>query len=169
MYKQITQPVHPKPVILMRPTRLDLALGLSWLWVPIPRLLCYLPGIPNPVLTGELLKTAITAKTTQPLLFSAEEPDLYKIHAIYLVSCKLYITIKKCYSCTVLLLACSRVWNKNLCTGGTYYVPFSCLLISNKFCNGGERLEQGEQVPLCTCSSTPLSMVPETSLVGSCA
>ncbi len=39
------------------------------------------------------------------------------------------------------------------------YVPYSCLLISNKFCNGGggERPEQGEQVPLCTCSSTPLS------------
>jgi hypothetical protein len=28
-------------------------------------------------------------------------------------------------------------------------------LISNKFCNGGERPEQAEQVPLCTCSSTP--------------
>jgi hypothetical protein len=28
-------------------------------------------------------------------------------------------------------------------------------LDSNKFCNGGERPEQGEQVPLCTCSSTP--------------
>jgi hypothetical protein len=24
-----------------------------------------------------------------------------------------------------------------LCTGGAYYVPYSCLLISNKFCNGG--------------------------------
>jgi hypothetical protein len=29
--------------------------------------------------------------------------------------------------------------------------------------------EQGEQVHLCTCSSTPLSMCLETSLVGSCA
>ncbi len=42
-----------------------------------------------------------------------------------------------------------------LCTVGAYYVPYSCLLISKKFCNGGERPEQGEQVPLCTCSSTP--------------
>ncbi len=24
-----------------------------------------------------------------------------------------------------------------LCTGGAYYVPYSCPLISNKFCNGG--------------------------------
>ncbi len=43
-----------------------------------------------------------------------------------------------------------------LCTGGAYYVPYSCLLISNKFCNEGERPKQGEQVPLCTCSSNPL-------------
>ncbi len=42
-----------------------------------------------------------------------------------------------------------------LCTGGAYCVPYSCLLISNKFCNGGERHEQGKQVPLCICSSTP--------------
>ncbi len=58
-----------------------------------------------------------------------------------------------------------------LCTGGAYYVPHSCLLISNKFkfCTEGERPEQGDQVPLCTCSSTPLSMGPETSLMGSCA
>jgi hypothetical protein len=41
-----------------------------------------------------------------------------------------------------------------LCTGGAYYVPYSCLLISNKFC-GGERPEQSEQVPLCNCCSTP--------------
>jgi hypothetical protein len=53
----------------------------------------------------------------------------------------------------------------SLCTGGAYYVPYSCLLISNKFCNGRERPEQGEKVPLCTCSSTPLSTGPETSLV----
>ncbi len=26
-----------------------------------------------------------------------------------------------------------------LWTGGAYYVPYSCLLISNKFCNGGKR------------------------------
>ncbi len=53
-----------------------------------------------------------------------------------------------------------------LCTGGAYYVrvPYSCLLISNKFCNRGEWTEQGAQVPLYTCSSTPLSMGPETSL-----
>jgi hypothetical protein len=54
-----------------------------------------------------------------------------------------------------------------LCTGGAYYVPYSCLLISNKFCNGEERPEPGEQVPLCACSFTPLSMGPETSLMGS--
>jgi hypothetical protein len=42
-----------------------------------------------------------------------------------------------------------------LCTGGAYYVPYSCLLISNKFCNGGERPEQGEQVPLCTLLLRP--------------
>ncbi len=50
-----------------------------------------------------------------------------------------------------------------LLTGCAYYVqiPYSFLLISNKFCNGGERPEQGDQVPLCTCSSTPLSMGPE--------
>ncbi len=54
-----------------------------------------------------------------------------------------------------------------LCTGGAYYVPYSCLLISNKFCNGEERPEQGEQVPLCACSFSPLSMGPETSLMGS--
>jgi hypothetical protein len=41
-----------------------------------------------------------------------------------------------------------------LCTAGAYYVPYSCLLIFYKFCNGGERPEQGKQVPLCTCSST---------------
>jgi hypothetical protein len=56
---------------------------------------------------------------------------------------------------------------------GSYYydvrVPYSCLLISNKFCNGGSQSEQGDQVPLYTCSSTPLSMGPETSLVDSCA
>ncbi len=47
------------------------------------------------------------------------------------------------------------------------YVPYSCVLIShNKFCNGGEPPEQGKQVPLCTCSSTPLSRGPETSLVA---
>ncbi len=40
---------------------------------------------------------------------------------------------------------------------GAYYVPYSCLLISNKFCNWGGG-EQGEQVPLCTGSSAPLSM-----------
>ncbi len=56
-----------------------------------------------------------------------------------------------------------------LWTVGAHFVPYSCLLISNKFCNGGERPEQCEQVPLCTCSSTPLSMSPETSFVGSCA
>jgi hypothetical protein len=56
-----------------------------------------------------------------------------------------------------------------LCTGGANYVPYSCFLISNKFCNRGEWTEQGEQAPLCTCSSTPLSMGPETSLLGSCA
>ncbi len=33
---------------------------------------------------------------------------------------------------------------------------------------GGGAAEQGEQVPLCTCSSIPLRMGPETSLVGSC-
>jgi hypothetical protein len=33
-----------------------------------------------------------------------------------------------------------------LCNGCAYYVPYSCLSISNKFCNGGERPEQGEQV-----------------------
>jgi hypothetical protein len=54
-----------------------------------------------------------------------------------------------------------------LCTRGAYYVRYCCLLISNKFCNGGEWPEQGGQAPLCTCSSTPLSMGPETSLVGS--
>jgi hypothetical protein len=32
-----------------------------------------------------------------------------------------------------------------LCTGGAYYVPYSCLLISNKFCKGGERPEQGNK------------------------
>ncbi len=39
--------------------------------------------------------------------------------------------------------------------------PYSWLLISNKFCNGGggERPEQGEQVPLCTCSSNPPPLV----------
>ncbi len=31
-----------------------------------------------------------------------------------------------------------------LCTGGAYYVPYRFLLISNKFCNGGERPEQGD-------------------------
>jgi hypothetical protein len=31
-----------------------------------------------------------------------------------------------------------------LCTGGAYYVPYSFLLISNKFCNGGQRPEQGD-------------------------
>ncbi len=31
-----------------------------------------------------------------------------------------------------------------LCTGGAFYVPYSFLLISSKFCNGGERLEQGD-------------------------
>jgi hypothetical protein len=29
---------------------------------------------------------------------------------------------------------------KVLCTGGAYYVPFSCLLISNKFCIGGVKI-----------------------------
>ncbi len=29
-----------------------------------------------------------------------------------------------------------------LCTGGSYYVPYSFLLISNKFCNGREWPEQ---------------------------
>jgi hypothetical protein len=57
----------------------------------------------------------------------------------------------------------------SLCTGGAYYVPYSCLLISNKFCNGGERPEQGDQVTLCTCSSPPPHMGPETFLVGYCA
>ena len=28
-----------------------------------------------------------------------------------------------------------------LCTGGAYYVPYSFLLISNKFCNWGKRSE----------------------------
>ncbi len=36
-----------------------------------------------------------------------------------------------------------------LCTGGAYYggayyVPYSFLFIFNKFCNGGERHEQGD-------------------------
>jgi hypothetical protein len=44
-----------------------------------------------------------------------------------------------------------------LCTRGAYYVPYSCILISNKFCNGGERSKQGEQVPLCTAPA-PLSV-----------
>ncbi len=43
-------------------------------------------------------------------------------------------------------------------TGGAYYVPNNFLFISNKFCNGGERPEQGGLVPLFTCSSTPHSM-----------
>ncbi len=34
--------------------------------------------------------------------------------------------------------------NMFLCTGGAYYLPYSCLLISYKFCNGGERPQQGE-------------------------
>jgi hypothetical protein len=29
----------------------------------------------------------------------------------------------------------------SLCTRGAYYVPYSFLLISNKFCKGGERRE----------------------------
>ncbi len=31
-----------------------------------------------------------------------------------------------------------------LCTRGAYNAPYSFLLISNKFCNGGERPEQGD-------------------------
>jgi hypothetical protein len=31
-----------------------------------------------------------------------------------------------------------------LSTGGEYYVPYSFLFISNKFCNGGERPKQGD-------------------------
>jgi hypothetical protein len=43
-----------------------------------------------------------------------------------------------------------------LCTRGAYYVPYSCLLISNKFWKGeGGAAEQGEQVPLCISPSTP--------------
>jgi hypothetical protein len=41
------------------------------------------------------------------------------------------------------------------CTRGAYYAPYSRLLISNKFCNVGERPEQGDQVSFCTCSSPP--------------
>ncbi len=35
----------------------------------------------------------------------------------------------------------TRIRKRNifLCTGGAYYVPYSCLLISNKFGNGGEQ------------------------------
>ncbi len=46
--------------------------------------------------------------------------------------------------------------------------PYSCLLISNKFFNGGGSCPSRviiDQGPLCTCSSTPLSMGPETPLV----
>ncbi len=35
-----------------------------------------------------------------------------------------------------------------------------------KFLNAPERPEQGDKVPLFTCSSAPHSMGPETSLVG---
>ncbi len=31
-----------------------------------------------------------------------------------------------------------------LCTKGAYYVPYSFLFISNKFCNGGKRPEPGD-------------------------
>ncbi len=38
-----------------------------------------------------------------------------------------------------------------------------------KFLYAPELPEQDDKVPLCFCSSTPISMGPETSLVGSCA
>jgi hypothetical protein len=37
-----------------------------------------------------------------------------------------------------------RVEKKVLCTGGAYYVLYSFLLISNKFCNGEEWPKQGD-------------------------
>jgi hypothetical protein len=55
-------------------------------------------------------------------------------------------------------------------SGGAYYVPYSCLLISNKFCNGGGggRAQAGRTSSFMILLLHPLSMGPETSLVGSC-
>ncbi len=60
--------------------------------------------------------------------------------------------------------------NKKLLPQNTVYAPEAHIVyLTVVSCNGGERPEQGEQVPICTCSSTPLSIGPETSLVGSYA
>ncbi len=37
-----------------------------------------------------------------------------------------------------------KTTNQFLCIRGAYYVPYSFLLIANKFCNKGERPEQGD-------------------------
>ncbi len=51
---------------------------------------------------------------------------------------------------------------KNIYAPVAHIMYLTVVSWSNKFCNGEERPEQGEQVPLCTCSSTPLSMGPKT-------
>ncbi len=78
MYQCVTWPIRRKPVILMRPTRLYLR--LSVLCVFCPCLPCCLPALSNPVLTGELLKTAIGYTVLLP---NYQICTVYKVHATY--------------------------------------------------------------------------------------
>ncbi len=58
--------------------------------------------------------------------------------------------------------------HENLCTRGAYYEPYSFLLISNKFCNGGTRPRRTIKF-LNAPAPPPPTVWPWTSLVGSYA
>ncbi len=92
MYQHVTRPVRPKPVILMRPTRLDLI--LSWLCIPAPALcVASMHGLSNHVLI-ELLKFTIFLPNHQT-------------RTCY-ISRKQYTIIQKLYQCIVPLLTCLK-------------------------------------------------------------
>ncbi len=112
---------------LMRPTRLDLGLSVLCVFCPCPP--CCLPALSDPVLTGELLKTAIGYTVLLPN---------YQICTCYL-SNKPFFILHKCYKCIVPLLL---VRNKNLCLmsyvwgpslpSWTFLISLSVFLISLK-------------------------------------
>ncbi len=55
-----------------------------------------------------------------------------------------------------------------LCTGGAYYVPYSCLLISNKFCNGGSGPSRANKFLYAPAPPPPSvwALKPSSSFLG---
>jgi hypothetical protein len=66
---------------------------------------------------------------------AAKVTELHLILGVQQQVLQLHVSEKTNYVITLVII---------LCTGGAHYLPNSFLFISNKFCNGGKRPEQGD-------------------------